>query len=962
MPEHLTRVVVALALGFLILAPPHAAAQAAATASIEGVVVDESGAALPGVQITATSPALQLPQVSTTTDAAGGYQLRGLPAPGVYRIAFELAGFQTHVREGLTLPVGFAARVDAALKLGTLAETISVSGASPVVDAVGSTRSTSLQSEELEALPIPRTMQELHNLVPGLSMGGKPDVGDSNLAKDAPTKTYGATLLPTLNVEGINLTSGHELSTAMYLASYNFSEVQYKTTGNNADVAMPGFSMEAVIKSGGNTFHGSALADYEHKSWQSNNITPELATQGLRVTNPLQKYYAYAADVGGRILRDKLWFYGGLSKQEQTTGLISFVEGPNAQGCWTCGDAPPAFQTTRFPQYHSKVDYQAAPTLKFNGVWVHTRKNLDASNPSATVPRPSTTVQPQTLHLTKGEMQWLASSQTVLSVLAGYATSVSRYGAQPGMDRPGQPTSREQSNGLMTGPASGPVTRPSFRTPVKATLAHSRGRHELKVGAEVAYEGRSSQVPRDDAHGNYMLIFDRGQPFQIVTYNYPVTAVNRGTSQALYAMDSWRLHRVTLNYGVRWDRYNAYYPDQHKPAGQLSPAADYPGVNLLTWTDFVPRVGASWDVFGHARTVVKGTFGVFGDTMSSRYGESFNPNGVVATTWRWRGPCVATGFDNVSYTQPNTSCDVSPETLASLTPGSPDFVSVSGGLNQIVDPDLKQAKIYEYSARIEHELVPNVAVSAGYVYHRTVNSIYPGTSGTAFNIIYPNRPYSAYTIAAPFLDPMSGQTIDVYTYPASFVGPTFDQTMHAASPDDRPDTFSTVELTVTKRYSKRWNGSLSFWTTKNHRWIVPVSTSPNTDWYPLDETRNWELRLAGLYRGPWGLDVSGTYRAQSGIYGQRTVRFTSGLLRQGSVTIPVEPFGTQQAGLISVANLKVARTFRLGDQRLELNWQGFNLFNTSAATERSYLTGSTYGRVTGIVSPRVHRVAVELQF
>lgn len=962
MSDLLKRVLVPIVPLLLVLTPTLVRAQSAATASIEGTVVDESGAALPGVQVTATSSALQLPQVSATTDTAGAYQLRGLPAPGVYRIAFELTGFQTYVRADLTLPVGFAARVDVKMTIGALAETVSVSGASPVVDAVGSTRSTSLQSEELETLPVARTMQELHTLIPGLSMGGKPDVGDSNLAKDAPTKTYGATLLPTLNVEGINLTSGHELSTAMYLASYNFSEVQYKTTGNNADVAMPGFSMEAVIKSGANTFHGSALADYEHSSWQSNNITPDLEKQGLRVTNPLESYHAYAADIGGRLIRDKLWFYGGLSSQEQTTGLISFVEGPNAQGCWTCGDAPPAFQTTKFPQYHTKFDYQTSQKLKFNGVWVHTRKNLDASNPSATVPKPSTTVQPQTLHLTKGEMQWLASSRTVFSALAGYATSVSRYGAQPGMDRPGQPTSRENSNGLMTGPASGPVTRPSFRTPLKATLVHSRGAHELKFGAEYAYEGRSSQVPKDDAHGNYMLVFDRGQPFQIVTYNYPVTAANRGSSQALYAMDSWRLRRVTLNYGLRWDRYDAYYPDQHKPAGQLSPAADYPGVDLLTWTDFVPRVGAAWDLFGDARTVVKGTFGVFGDTMSSRYGESFNPNGVVSTTYRWRGPCVATGFNNVSYNLPNTSCDLSPDTLAALNPSSPDFVSIAGGLNNVVDPDLEQAKIYEYSARIEHELVPNVAVSAGYVYHRTVNSIYPGTSGTAFNIKYPNRPYSAYTIAVPLVDPMTGQAIDVYTYPASYVGPNFDKTMHAVSPDDRPDSFSTIEFTVTKRYSKRWNGSASFWTTKNHRWITPVTTSPNTDWYPLDETRNWEMRLAGLVRAPWDFEVSGTYRAQSGIYGQRTVRFTNALLRQGSVTIPVEPFGDQQGGLIAVANLKVARRFRFGPGLIEVNWQGFNLFNSSAATETSYLTGSTYGRVTGIVSPRVHRVAVEFQF
>src|SRR5438093_442015 len=110
--------ILGLALLMLAVAPRLVFAQAAATASILGKVTDQSSGVLPGVTITVTSPKLQVPQVTAVTDAEGGYQVRDLPAPGVYRVSFELPGFQTVVREGLNLSVGFSARVDTSMALG----------------------------------------------------------------------------------------------------------------------------------------------------------------------------------------------------------------------------------------------------------------------------------------------------------------------------------------------------------------------------------------------------------------------------------------------------------------------------------------------------------------------------------------------------------------------------------------------------------------------------------------------------------------------------------------------------------------------------------------------------------------------------------------------------------------------------------------------------------------------------
>src|SRR5262245_34191297 len=351
------------------LATYPARAQAATLGNIIGKASDETGAILPGVLVTAMSPALQVPTVTSVTDVEGNYRLRDLPAPGVYRVVFDLQGFQSIAFDSVSLTAGCTPRIDAALKVSTPAETVEVSGQSPVVDTVSVAGVSSIQADRLEITPLGLGIQNLLPMAAGVSLQGSPDVGDSQLANRQRIVTYGVALTPTLEFEGINSTTARQGNTALYLDFYQVEEASFKTSGNNADVAFGGVHQQMIMKSGGNAFHGSIEGDYENKNWQSNNVSDELAAQGFTITNPTIRYYDFNGDVGGYIFKNKLWFYGGASKQEIDQLQIGYVSGPNAAGCWTCPDAPPGQVIRILKQQYSKFSWQAAQAKKVIGTF-----------------------------------------------------------------------------------------------------------------------------------------------------------------------------------------------------------------------------------------------------------------------------------------------------------------------------------------------------------------------------------------------------------------------------------------------------------------------------------------------------------------------------------------------------------------------------------------------------------------
>jgi len=378
-----TRTLFALLVGTFLITPAlHA--QTVGTATIEGRITDESNAAVPGVSVTIKSPALQLPEVTEISQSDGQYRFVDIPI-GVYRVQYQLAGFQTVVHEDVRLNAGFVARIDVVLKIGGLNESITVSGQSPVVDVSTTAGITNFTHEMLQSVPNTRSMWQVLAMSPGVRPAGTPDVGGSQLGIQQGYKNYGTTGQVTPQLEGINTRQAD--STAGFFYDYAaLEEAQVKAVGNEAEVALPGTNWIAIVKSGGNDFHGQYFFSGEQSSIQSDNLDDKLRANGVTSGNALRHVTDAGADLGGRIVRDKLWFYGALRDQRRQNEVIGYVQDAGKDGIYQTSDDTPGYQDLILTNQTFKTTFQASRSNKVIGFYQRNLKDEPQSTAGRFVP------------------------------------------------------------------------------------------------------------------------------------------------------------------------------------------------------------------------------------------------------------------------------------------------------------------------------------------------------------------------------------------------------------------------------------------------------------------------------------------------------------------------------------------------------------------------------------------------
>lgn len=954
----------------ILAAATPAWAQTGSLSTIHGTVSDESGAALPGVTVTITSPAMQVGQATKVTEPDGTYRFGDLPV-GTYKMTFELAGFKTLVRDEVRLPVGFVARIDTTLGIGGIEETVTVSGQSPVVDQTTTTTSVNLTRDALETVPNGRGYQHLFAMMPGVTTAGSPDIGDSALASRSPIQSYGASATSKIEVEGINISVGE--SSPVYFTSFSFEEIQVKTSGTDAEVSTPGISMVSVLKSGSNQFHGSYRVSYEGSGFESDNMTPKLRAQGLTATAPLKYYYEFAADLGGRIVRDKLWFYVASNRQRRTSNLLGFASGPGPDGKYLTGDEPLADYENKLTDHAVKLSYQATAKHRLIGVWQPMLKHQPQRAGGRFRPLESTLDYSNPGGIYKSELQSTLTSRIVANVLFGYGGNEENYyvgRSKYASAVPGNPSVLHRDTTLQTGSATGNNLNTRDRWQLDGSLSFFPerflgGRHEMKTGTTLYWQ-RAGNGTLTNPAGNYVLVYDAGQPVEIRILNAPVQPVNAQDIYAGYIKDTWRItDNLTANLGVRFEYQHAYIPEQSKDASPgfatLFPAGNFPYKDIETWFSAVPRLGLAWSVT--PKTVIKGSYGRYNGGMIGEGGfaSPFNANGSVTATYRWRDQ-----DRNGDYTPGEVNLDLN----------GGDFLSITGSANNVNNPDLRQPMTNEFTAGFERELANNLGFRTLYVYKDFVDNV------VSVNVA---RPRSAYNIPLTRRDPGpdgvlntsdDAPPVTIWDYDAAYRGAAFVSNVRLNSP--RTDTFQSLEFTVTKRASGRWFGMGSFWATKHHRWLQQYPDNPNEDYFPVADNWTWGSNVSGNYRLPWDVNVGAFLQSKIGVQGQRTNIFRAAdpdggtpLRQLSTVTLRLEPFGEQQGPAITILNMRASKVFSFGTTRFEVDVEGFNLLNASTPTQIVYASGPTFGWFgsnsasaadTGVLTARVMRVGLRYRF
>jgi hypothetical protein len=310
---------------FLLLIAGNVAAQTG-QGSLRGYIKDEQGGALPGATVTATSAALIQP-ATAVTDAEGYYRLINLP-PGTYSIAAELTGFASYKREDILLRAGATFQVDVTMKIGTLQESVTVSGESPMLEVSKPSNVLNISGEFQREMPISsrRNWSDFLELTPGVH--SRPfDDGSGRMVYFGHATEHFAHVI---QLEGA-IASNYQDAQVTYVAmgADMIDDVQVKTGGVDASAPMgTGLNINVITKSGGNTFTGSAAFAYQPDGWNGSNVTncspsagchPEAAAAGGTATTAIVRQFD--GGLGGPIKRDRAWFFGSVRRADLEAGI-----------------------------------------------------------------------------------------------------------------------------------------------------------------------------------------------------------------------------------------------------------------------------------------------------------------------------------------------------------------------------------------------------------------------------------------------------------------------------------------------------------------------------------------------------------------------------------------------------------------------------------------------------------------
>jgi hypothetical protein len=971
----------------VLLIPSFAHAQA----SITGVVKDASGGVLPGVTVEAASPALIEKVRSAVTDSSGQYRIIDL-RPGVYTVTFSLGGFSSVRREGLELSGSFVATLNIDLKVGELAETITVSGETPIVNLQSAAQQRVMTEEIVTQLPTAKSIQGLATLIPGVKMTVAAgtlsvDVGGSSGEAAATMSVHGSTTgdtRPQLNGQD----AGMLILPDRFATSPNMSgiqEVTVDTSGADAASSTGGVRVNYIPKDGGNTFSGNLFFSGTNTSLSSDNLSQELKDRGLTAASPVKKIVDLSTGFGGPIKKDKLWFFGTFrynAAQNYLAGLFKNKNHADASK-WVFAADPTEqiFNGTVGRSGGGRLTWQATPRNKIAFSYQASYQCFcpDQSPTTAREASSDTLIWPQATTT----VDWTAPVTSRFLLVANLLMKPDRYGFRPTVDYAGLIPVTEQVP-VGNDPATyrgrqnfdwriNPLQRIRFEA------AYVTGAHSFKVGFADTHGHRHQ--PFDTPAYPYTYTFNRGNPVSLTETAFEGVGP-RDTMKydaGIYAQDRWTVHRLTLNGGVRFDVLSSYAPEQHVGSARLAPTRDYtfPFTQLRHFRDVSPKTSAVYDLFGNGKTAAKVSLNRYVGSVPCC--GSGNPVSELVTSagraWTDNGNFVP----DCDLTNPNLQDNraTGGDLCGALTGTGVNFGKRVPGVP--VDPAVTRgwgSRTYnwEFSTGVQHQLLPRIGLDVAYFRRAYGNQV------LTVNRAVTSADYGEYCVTAPQdsrLPKGGGYTVcglrDIN--PAKASVPTDNLSTFAKNFGGQTDVTQSVDVNVSARLANvllQGGTSTARQSTDNCELLRNVPNAGNLAFCHAPGTFISQVKAFGAYTVPRidlllsavfqsypGPALAANYVVSTAIVAQSLGRPLSG--NAATATVPlIEPrslFGDR----MNQFDLRVGKVLKEGRSRYQINLDLYNLFNAAPAlTEANNL--SNFRTPTAVLPPRLFKFGVQYDF
>jgi hypothetical protein len=1012
-------VTMARAFAFVLLLPAPAFAQA----SITGVVRDASGGLLPGVTVEAASPALTERVRAVQTDGTGQYRIVDLP-PGSYTLTFNLTGFAPVHREGILLTGTFTATVNAELRIGALAETVTVTGESPIVDVQSARRQQVIDGQVLQSLPTSRSYNNVLQLVPAVTPA------DSGQVQLRPTMILfsahgGNSEDGRLTVNGINVGSSRGGSgVANYVADLQgAAEVTFQISGNLGEAESGGPQMGIVPRTGSNRLTGTFFVTGVNRRMQGSNWTEALRRAGLTAPAKVLRLYDIQGSVGGPIRKDRLWYYFNWRDVGSADAVAGVFANKNAGDPtkWTyepdysrqarndVSRRITALRTTIQATSRNKFDVYLDNQPFCNGSgWTPQdeacRRSKDGEwiQGGSTGPTPSFgpgPSSPETGDYNHNgtlvrQLAWQSPVTSRLLLDARWGAYTSRFGQT---ERPGNPT-RGLVRVLEQGGQFPLMKYRSSNWPGgtlgaftwNTSVTYVTGAHSLKLGYQGAFyrdDFETTTIQYNDRRLAYR--FNNVVPNQITQATGPWTTRVRTRSNAFYGQEQWTHGRLTLQGALRFDRAWSVFPEQRIDRDVFVPnpivvaAAD----GVTGYNDFTTRTGFAYDLFGDGKTSLKVNVGkyLWPASNSGRYTATNPATRLVTSVTRGWNDANRDYIPQCDLSSPagNGECGAwDDQNFGRERPGTAYDPAILGGWG--VRPS-----DWQFGASVQRELLPRTSVEVGY-YRRWWQHYSDATD----NLLVSAADFDRFAITAPS-DPRlpdgGGYVVDGLYDINPNVPFGLNRSVVKATDSYSGDVryWDGVDVSINARLT---NGLALQGGTSTGRLAsdlcgarsqVPEFTQPNAATGLASSLLNpycrtvepflTQVRAIGSYVIPRvDVQVAGTFQSRPGVSLAANLVVPNAVARQSlgrnlsgnvqNVTVNLLAPNTMFGDRLNQLDVRIAKILRFSKARTNLAVDIVNALNSSAVLTYNNTFNATWPTPATVLTARLARLSVQFDF